>query len=114
MRPLATSNQQLATMHLAQIGAPFIPHWPQLRPFVAEMWLIATIVAVLITPFFTRKSNITCALVALAGLAAALLSLLVVASHPVEIRGPYLRGLLVSDEFAILWKVMLVVFVAGI
>src|SRR5438270_12388923 len=105
MRPLATSNQQLATMHLAQIGAPFIPHWPQLRPFVVELWLIATIVAVLITPFFTRKSNIACALVALAGLVAALLSLLIVSQHMADVTGDrFFRGLLVSDAFAIFWK----------
>ena len=63
---------------LGAIGAPFIPPWSELKPFVADLWLIATIVAVLITPFFTRKSNVACGLVALAGLAAALLSLVIV------------------------------------
>src|SRR5437763_8177099 len=102
-------------MLLAQVGTPFIPHWTDLKPFVVELWLITTIVAVLITPFFTRsKSNIACALVSLAGLAAALLSLLVVSRHVGEISGERLRGLLVSDAFAIFWKAMLIVFVAGI
>ena len=39
------------TTMLAQIGTPFIPHWLELRPFVVELWLIATIVAVLLTSF---------------------------------------------------------------
>lgn len=99
---------------LAAIGAPFIPRWPELKPFVVELWLIATIVAVLLTPFFTRKSNIACALVALAGLGAALLSLLIVSLHVADVTGPQLRGLLVSDPFAIFWKAMLLLFVAGI
>src|SRR5436853_212406 len=99
---------------LAQVGPAFIPHWAQLKPFVAELWLIATIVAVLLTPFFTRKSNIACALVALAGLGAALLSLLVVASHMADIKGVHFVGLLVADEFAVFWKVLLLLFVMGI
>jgi NADH-quinone oxidoreductase subunit N len=69
---------------------------------------------VLITPFFTRKSNIACAFVALAGLAAALLSLLLVSQHSSDVSGEYLRGLLVSDKFAVFWKAMLLVFVMGI
>src|SRR5881227_710868 len=100
-------------MLLAQIGTPFIPHWPQLKPFVVDLWLIATIVAVLLTPFFTRKSNIACALVALGGLAAALLSLVIVGAGP-DVVGTHLRGLLVADGFSILWKAMLLVFVMGV
>jgi NADH-quinone oxidoreductase subunit N len=100
---------------LAQVGTPFIPHWFDLKPFVVELWLIATIVAVLITPFFTRsRSNIACALVSLAGLAMAMISLLVVSRHIGEVSGERLRGLLVSDAFALFWKAMLLVFVAGI
>lgn len=99
---------------LSAIGAPFIPHWAELKPFVADLWLIVTIVAVLITPFFTpRKSNIACALVALAGLTGALLCLLVIGAGP-NVTGVFFRGLLVIDGFAIFWKVLLIVFVMGI
>ncbi len=107
---------------LSAIGAPFIPHWNEvlphsgdgfLKPFVADLWLIVTIVAVLITPFFTRKSNIACALVALAGLTGALLCLLVVGAGS-DVTGTHFRGLLVIDGFAVFWKVLLIVFVMGI
>jgi NADH-quinone oxidoreductase subunit N len=97
---------------LSAIGAPFIPHWPELKPFVADLWLIVTIVAVLLTPFFTRKSNIACALVALAGLTGALLCLLVVVRP--EIYNFHYNGLLVIDQFAVFWKALLIVFVMGI
>ena len=30
---------------LAAVGSPFIPGWGDLRPFVAELWLIAAIVS---------------------------------------------------------------------
>ena len=98
---------------LAAIGTPFIPPWSELKPFVADLWLIVTIVAVLITPFFIRKSNIACALVALAGLTGALLCLLVV-GHGAEVSGYHFRGLLVADGFSIFWKAILLVFVMGI
>ena len=49
-----------------------------LRPFSAEMWLIATIVAVLLAPFFSRRSNAVCALVSLVGLICAFVSTIVV------------------------------------
>jgi hypothetical protein len=40
---------------IAAIQPPFIPDWTQLRPFLAECWLIAAIVAVLIAPFFFSR-----------------------------------------------------------
>jgi len=98
---------------LAVIGLPYIPGWTELRPFAAELWLTATIVAVLIVPFFTRKSNIACAVVAMAGLALALLSVLVVGVGE-GVVGERFRGMLVVDHFAILWKVLLLVFAIGI
>lgn len=101
-------------MLLGAIGAPFIPRWHDLRPFVADLWIIVTIVAVLVTPFVTRKSNIACALVALAGLTGALLCLLVVGQGADVVAGPHFRGLLVADGFAIFWKALLLVFVMGI
>ena len=102
---------------LAAIGLPFIPGWTELRPFVADLWLILTIVAVLITPFFTQRSNIACALVALAGVVLAFVSQLAVAihsqAHP-ELMHDYFRGLLVADHFGFLWKLLLLLFVAGV
>src|SRR5438309_11556833 len=98
---------------LSSIGAPFIPQWSELRAFSVELWLIVTIVAVLLTPFFVRKSNYACAAVALVGLLLALISLLAIGSGT-DVTGPHLRGLLVSDAFANYWKGLLLVFVIGI
>jgi len=99
------------------IDKPFIPGWNGpgigLRPFSAEMWLIATIVAVLLTPFFTRRSNVACALVSLAGLACAFVSTLIVGVRG-DVVGSHFRGLLVADHFAVMWKAMLLLFVMGI
>src|SRR5438552_3729735 len=55
------------THALAAIGLPFIPGWVELRPFVVDLWLIVTIVAILLAPFFTTRSNVACALDVLAG-----------------------------------------------
>jgi NADH-quinone oxidoreductase subunit N len=98
---------------LAVIDKPFIPAWSELRAFAPELWLIVTIVAVLLTPFFTRKSNAICALVAIAGLSVALLSALIVNTSGTVI-GEHFRGLLVADQLSLLWKVMLLLFVIGI
>jgi NADH-quinone oxidoreductase subunit N len=102
------------SLHLASIGQPYIPGWEQLRPFVAELWVIATAVAVLLTPFFTRgRSNAICALVTLCGFAAALIGLIAVGSGP-DVVGNHFRGMLVVDEAALLWKAMLLLFAIGI
>lgn len=95
-------------------GSPFIPAWTDLRPFVAELWLIGAMVAVLIAPFFsTRKANLLCPLVTLVGLFLALVSMLIVGTGP-EITGEHLRGLLVFDGMAFVWKVMLLLFTGGV
>jgi NADH-quinone oxidoreductase subunit N len=93
------------------IGAPFIPAWQELRPFAAELCLIAAISAVLIVPFFVRRSNLVSGLVAAGGLLAALVTLLFTGGTPYA---EHFRGLLVSDSAAVLWKIMLLVFVLGI
>jgi NADH-quinone oxidoreductase subunit N len=99
------------------IEKPFIPGWNVadvgLRPFSAELWLIVTIIAVLMTPFFTRRSNLACAVVSLAGLMCAFVSTLIVGvkSHVI---GLHFRGLLVTDHFSVMWKAMLLLFVMGI
>ena len=61
---------------LSDIGAPVMPAGPELAPFAPELVLVATIVGVLLTPFFTKRSNAAAALVALAGLTIALFSLI--------------------------------------
>jgi NADH-quinone oxidoreductase subunit N len=100
-------------MHLlAAIDKPFIPAWTELRPFAPELWLVATILAVLLAPFFARKNNVLCALVALAGLTLALISAIAVGTDGIV--GPHLRGLLVADHMSVLWKVLLLIFVIGI
>jgi NADH-quinone oxidoreductase subunit N len=100
---------------ILSIGQPVMPHWSSqpgamLRPFVAELILIGTIVGVLLAPFFTRRSNLPSALVAFAGVALALLSLIVV--HPND--GFQFNSLLVSDNFSLFWKVILLLFVLGV
>jgi NADH-quinone oxidoreductase subunit N len=95
----------------ADIGKPFVPAGSMLRPFAAELILIATIVGVLLAPFFTRRSNLIAAAVALAGVLVALVTL--VFTRPGD-GGFQMRGMLVSDNFAVLWKVMLLLFTAGV
>jgi NADH-quinone oxidoreductase subunit N len=99
------------------IGLPYIPGWRELAPFVADLWLVATAVAVLLTPFFTppRRSNVACAVVALAGLTLALVSLIAVGAGAGVGEGPdRFRPMLVTDSVAFFWKVLLLLFVMGV
>src|SRR5258706_1096380 len=96
----------------AAIGRPYIPGWADLGPFAAEAWLIVTLVGLLLAPFFARRRNLACFMVALAGLTAALISLLWVGG-PASSSAP-LRGILIADSFAMLWKAMLIVFTIGV
>jgi NADH-quinone oxidoreductase subunit N len=95
------------------IGLPFIPDWEQLRPFAADLWLIATIVAVLLVPFFTPRANLACAIVALGGLSLAFVSQLIVGTGD-DVVGYHFVGMLVADHFAVLWKLLLLLFVMGV
>jgi NADH-quinone oxidoreductase subunit N len=105
-------------MLLAAIEKPFIPGWDTpgvgMRPFAPEIVIICTIVATLLAPFFSsrRASNMLSAIVALGGLIIALAAAVFIGngSHV----GDHFRGLLVVDQFALLWKVMLLLFVIGI
>lgn len=97
----------------AGIGLPFIPGWDQLRPFAADLWLIVTIVAILIAPFFTARANLACACVALAGVGLAFVSQIAFANSS-AVWGEHFRGLLVADQFATMWKLLLLLFVAGV
>jgi NADH-quinone oxidoreductase subunit N len=100
---------------LAAISAPFLPTWDApgyaLRPFTTELWLIATIVAVLIVPFFTKKVNLASGAVALSGLLFALATVFVVG--PTD-PGTHFRGLLVSDHVTVFWNATLLIFTAGV
>ena len=84
---------------LAAIGLPFIPGWHELRPFAADLVLILTVIAVLLTPFFVARSNFATALVSLAGLAIAFVAQLAVGAGD-GIVGEHFRGILVADQFA--------------
>src|SRR5438874_11050048 len=101
---------------LAMLGRPFIPGWNDpgaaLHPFIGELILIGAIVAVLLVPFFVKRSNAASGLVALAGVALALLIMLAV--HPTQIQSSQFRGLLLNDPLAVMWKGLLLVFTAGI
>jgi NADH-quinone oxidoreductase subunit N len=98
---------------LAAIGQPFIPGWTELRPFVCELWLIAAMVGVLLAPFFTRRANLICPLVALAGIGLALVSMIAVHATGTDLTGEYLRGLLLFDGAAFVWKILLLIFTAA-
>jgi NADH-quinone oxidoreductase subunit N len=93
------------------VGRPYIPGWGDLAPFAAECWLVATIVTVLLTPFFARRRNLAAFGVAVLGLTVALLSLLWVGTGG---GGRPLGGILIADSFAVLWKAMLLVFSIGV
>jgi NADH-quinone oxidoreductase subunit N len=101
----------------AAIDKPFIPGWTDpgvgLRPFAPELWLILAIVAVLIVPFFTRRSNLACAATALVGLICALLATMIVGTSE-GVVGSHFRGLLVVDPVAVFFKGLLFLFVIGI
>jgi len=103
---------------LAEIGKPFIPGWntagAALHPFIGEIVLIVTIVAVLIVPFFIKRSNAASGMVALLGVVAALVIMLCVHPARASSMGEQFRGLLVSDPVAVLWKGLLLVFTAGV
>ena len=98
---------------LAAIGLPYVPGGADLRPFAADLCLIGTIVAVLLTPFFVRRPNIPCAIVSLLGLAAGLVALLVTGSGDGTAQGRF-GPMLVSDQAAYFWKVLLLLFVMGV
>jgi len=95
---------------LAAIGKPFIPGWDMLGPFIAELVLVLTIIAVLIAPFF-RRSNALTGAISLLGIVVALVCLLWV--WPID-AGMRFADMLVSDRFAVMWKVLLLVFAGGI
>src|SRR5689334_264519 len=105
-------------MLLAAIEKPFIPGWDTpglgMRPFAPEIVVICTIVAVLLAPFFSsrRASNVLSAIVALVGLILALAAAIFIGNG--KHGGDHFRGLLVVDQFALLWKIMLLLFVIGI
>ena len=105
-------------MLLAAIEKPFIPGWDTpgigMRPFAPELVLICTIVVVLLAPFFSskRSSNVLSAAVSLVGLIIALAAAIFIGNGPHV--GDHFRGLLVVDQFAQLWKILLMLFVIGI
>jgi len=99
---------------LGEIGKPFIPGWVEMRPFLGDLVLILTVVAVLLTPFFTTsRSNLATGVVSLLGLAIAFVGQLIVGAGD-GVVGEHFRGILVADQFAHLWKLILLLFVMGV
>jgi NADH-quinone oxidoreductase subunit N len=98
----------------ALISRPYIPGWHDLGPFVAECCLTATLVALLIAPFFARRRNLVCFLVSLVGTTLALVCLLWFGIPAAHADQPPLNGILISDSFSMFWKAMLLVFTIGI
>src|SRR6267142_2402533 len=96
---------------LADIGRPVLPGGAELAPFAPELILVATIVGVLLTPFFTKRSNAAAALVSLFGLIIALFSLIWAKDAGL---GQRFVPMLVNDHYAVLWKLMLFIFVIGV
>src|SRR3989440_8470577 len=96
---------------LSDIGAPVMPAGPELAPFAPELVLVATIIGVLLTPFFTRRSNAAAALVSLMGLIIALISL--IWSKDAGL-GERFIPMLINDHYAVLWKLMLFIFTIGV
>src|SRR6266850_1160184 len=93
------------TLHiLADIGRPVLPGGAELAPFAPEPILVATIVGVLLTPFFTKRSNAAAALVSLFGLIIALFSLIWAKDAGL---GERFIPMLINDHYAVLWKLML-------
>ncbi len=93
--------------------SPFIPDSDDLRPFSAEIWLIIGIAANLLLPLAVRRPNRVCAGVTLAVLLMGAGSLLGM-GQGARWTGPHLRGLLLFDSTAYLWKLILLLFVAGV
>jgi NADH-quinone oxidoreductase subunit N len=94
-------------------AAPFIPNSDDLRPFAAEICLLLGIAGNLLIPFVTRRPNLPCAMVTLLVLfigAGALLGGASGASVAVQ----HLRGMLLFDSSALVAKVTLLFFVAGV
>src|SRR5256885_407394 len=96
---------------LCDIGAPVLPGGAELAPFAPELILVATIVGVLPTPFFTKPSNAAAALVSLAGLIVAVFSLIWAKDAGL---GELFLPMLINDHYAVLWKLMLFIFVIGV
>ncbi|MDB5296221.1 MAG: NADH-ubiquinone oxidoreductase chain [Phycisphaerales bacterium] len=89
---------------------PYIPAWPDLRPFVADLWLLGTAVAVLLVAFVVRRPNTAAATVAFVGMAGGLVSLLAVG--PAD--GGRFAPMLAADGVAFFWKVLLLTFALGV
>src|SRR4051812_13258404 len=92
---------------------PFIPAWHDLRPFVAEAWLIVTAIAVLLVPFFVRKPNTAAGTVAFVGLAAALVSLVLIQPTDESSTGRF-APMLAADGVTLFWKTLLLLFTTGV
>ncbi len=95
------------------IGIPFIPNTADLKPFAAELCVVAGIVGNLLASFVVRKPNTSCAMLSLSAVLIAAVFLFTGDTRAPFV-GEHLRGLLVFDSVACLWKITLLLFVAGV
>ena len=95
---------------LAPTTIPTLPTAAELRPFAAELWLVAGIVANLLVPFAVRKPNLACGVSTLLALAAATLSL----ATATDVHLTAFGGMLTVDHLSVTWKLILLPFVAGV
>ncbi len=91
---------------------PFIPASDDLRPFLAELWLVVGIAGNLLVPFATRRPNAVCAAVTLAALLFATGSLISIGAPGDGVL--HFRGMLVFDSTALVAKITLLLFVVGV
>lgn len=93
-------------------AAPFIPNAGDIRPFSAEIWLVGGIAVNLLIPFFTRRANFICAGATIVALLMAVASLLTIGTPDGSTQ--HLRGMLMFDSTALVWKITLLLFVVGV
>ncbi len=98
---------------IAQTGLPFIPSGADLRSLAAETGLTIGIVAVLFAALAWPRNNARAGVTALLALVASLIGLIACAphaSHPTML----LRGMLLTDAPAVLFKGLLLLFTIGV
>ncbi|MFH0980349.1 MAG: NADH-quinone oxidoreductase subunit N [Planctomycetota bacterium] len=105
------------------LASLFVPTAEQFRWFSPELALVGTIVAILIAPLAVGRSSRTTALIALIGLAVAILCTWSVAGTvrdrglsglaPAEGPGAAV-GMLIADNLTIYFKLVLMIFAAGV
>jgi len=100
-------------LELSKIGMPYVPGWEGLRPIAPELVIVATILAMLVIPFFTNRPKAGCLLASVLGVGLALLSAVVLGTGE-GMLGSHFRGMIVVDAPAVVWKCLLLFFTLGV